>query len=72
MVDSEEEKGEDKVSHDDERLNFNISKELEKHCKEIESIYQLLSHKLDAVSSAHSIPKPAEKEVDIKVNTSTM
>ncbi|ODV60211.1 rRNA-processing protein MPP10 ASCRUDRAFT_157508 [Ascoidea rubescens DSM 1968] len=58
--------------NDDESSNTNITKELEKSHKEIESMYQLLSHKLDALCSAHFIPKPAQKEIDIKVNTSTI
>ncbi|CCH46814.1 Midasin [Wickerhamomyces ciferrii] len=45
------------------------SEELKKSHDEIKNLYQTLSHKLDSLCSAHFIPKPAQKSIDIKVNT---
>lgn len=45
-----------------------VSEELQKAHDEIKNLYQSLSHKLDALCSAHFIPKPAQKSIDIKVN----
>lgn len=46
-----------------------VSEELQKSYDEIKELYQNISHKLDSLSSAHFIPKPAQKAIDIKVST---
>jgi len=48
--------------------NSAVSEELQKAHDEIKNLYQSLSHKLDSLCSAHFIPKPAQKSIDIKVN----
>ncbi|KAH3680144.1 hypothetical protein WICMUC_000545 [Wickerhamomyces mucosus] len=48
------------------------SEELSRSHDEIKSLFQSISHKLDALSSAHFIPKPLQKSIDIKVQTSTI
>lgn len=48
--------------------NSEVSEELQKAHDEVKNLYQSLSHKLDALCSAHFIPKPAQKSIDIKVN----
>ncbi|CDR45605.1 CYFA0S19e00870g1_1 [Cyberlindnera fabianii] len=49
-----------------------VSEELQKAHDEIKDMFKSLSYKLDALSSAHFIPKPAQKAIDIKVNAPTI
>jgi U3 small nucleolar RNA-associated protein MPP10 len=49
-----------------------VSEELQKNYDEIKDLFQSISHKLDALSSAHFIPKPVQKSIDIKVNAPTI
>ncbi|GMM33761.1 rRNA-processing protein [Saccharomycopsis crataegensis] len=46
--------------------------ELEAKHEEIIALYQSVTYKLDALCSAHYIPAPAGKSLEIKVNTSTI
>ncbi|SCV99562.1 LAFE_0A05908g1_1 [Lachancea fermentati] len=48
------------------------SEELKRAHEEISSLYGNLVYKLDALSSAHFIPKPSEKSLDIKVQGATI
>lgn len=45
-----------------------VSEKLQQSHDEIKTLYQSLSHKLDSLCSAHFIPKPAKKSIDIKVS----
>ncbi|ODQ81306.1 hypothetical protein BABINDRAFT_160668 [Babjeviella inositovora NRRL Y-12698] len=48
------------------------SDELTKAHEEITAMYQSLSHKLDALCSAHFVPKPQQKSLEVKVNTNAI
>lgn len=52
--------------------NSAVSEKLQQAHDEIKTLYQSLSHKLDSLCSAHFIPKPAQKSIDIKVNAPTI
>jgi U3 small nucleolar RNA-associated protein MPP10 len=49
-----------------------VSEELQKAHDEIKELFTSISFKLDALSSAHFIPKPAQKAIDIRVNAPTI
>ena len=49
-----------------------ISEELQRAHDEVKDLFASISYKLDALSSAHFIPKPAQKSIDIKVNAPTI
>lgn len=49
-----------------------VSEELQKAHDEVKDLFSSICYKLDALSSAHFIPKPAQKAIDIKVNTPTI
>lgn len=46
--------------------------ELTKQHEEISQLFQSLNHKLDALSSAHFIPKPHQKDLEVKVQTAAL
>lgn len=46
-----------------------VSEELEKEHNEISEMFSNLFYKLDALSSAHFIPKPPKKSLEVRVNT---
>ncbi|VEU20337.1 DEKNAAC101117 [Brettanomyces naardenensis] len=48
------------------------SEELKQAHDEIASLFTKLNHKLDSLCSAHFIPAPAEKLLDVKIQTSTI
>lgn len=48
------------------------NKELEKAHDEISQLYETLSHRLDSLCSAHFIPKPAKRSLEVKVQTDTI
>lgn len=50
----------------------NISEEQQKAHDEITDIYASLCHKLDALSSAHFIPKPAQKSLEVRVESAAI
>lgn len=50
----------------------NISEEQQKAHDEITDIYVSLCHKLDALSSAHFIPKPAQKSLEVRVESAAI
>lgn len=49
-----------------------VSEELSKSHDEIKELFKSVTHKLDALSSAHFIPKPVKKALDIKVEASAI
>ena len=49
-----------------------ISEELQKSHDEISELYKDLTYKLDALSSAHFIPKPIKKDLEIRVQTAAI
>ncbi|OWB67650.1 hypothetical protein B5S30_g3013 [[Candida] boidinii] len=49
-----------------------VNEELQRQHDEISELYIQLNHKLDSLCSSHFIPKPKEKLIDIKVQTSTI
>ncbi|QLL33507.1 hypothetical protein HG536_0E04180 [Torulaspora globosa] len=49
-----------------------ISEEIKKSHDEITSLFTNLCYKLDALSSAHFIPKPAEKSLEVRVDTAAI
>ncbi|AMD22767.1 HHL003Cp [Eremothecium sinecaudum] len=49
-----------------------ISEDLQKAHDEISELYKSLVYKLDALSSANFIPKPAQKSLDIKVQSAAI
>lgn len=48
--------------------NSTITEELQKEHDEISEMFNNLFYKLDALSSAHFIPKPAQKSLEVRVN----
>lgn len=52
--------------------DLEISEELQKNHDEITQLFQNLSYKLDALSSAHFIPKPSTKSLEVRVNTAAI
>ncbi|QPG73955.1 hypothetical protein FOA43_001270 [Brettanomyces nanus] len=48
------------------------NEELKKTHDEISQLFTKVNYKLDALCSAHFVPKPAEKLLDVKVQTSTI
>lgn len=49
-----------------------ISEELQKSHDEISELYKDLVYKLDALSSAHFIPKPIKKDLEVRVQTAAI
>lgn len=49
-----------------------VSEELKKSHDEITDLFSDLCYKLDALSSAHFIPKPAQKSLEIRVDTAAI
>lgn len=49
-----------------------VSEELKKSHDEISEMFSNLCYKLDALSSAHFIPKPAEKSLEIRVDSAAI
>lgn len=49
-----------------------ISEELQKSHDEISELYKDLTYKLDALSSAHFIPKPIKKDLEVRVQTAAI
>ncbi|SCU82738.1 LAME_0C02652g1_1 [Lachancea meyersii CBS 8951] len=49
-----------------------ISEELQKAHDEISELYNDLMYKLDALSSAHFIPKPAQKQLEVKIQSAAI
>lgn len=49
-----------------------ISEELQKNHDEITQLFQNLAYKLDALSSAHFIPRPSTKSLEVRVNTAAI
>lgn len=49
-----------------------ISEELQKSHDEISELFTSLCYKLDALSSAHFIPKPAQKSLEIRVDSAAI
>ncbi|CCK71651.1 rRNA-processing protein MPP10 KNAG_0H02360 [Huiozyma naganishii CBS 8797] len=49
-----------------------ISEELKKSHDEITEMFNDLNYKLDALSSAHFVPKPAQKTMEVRVNTAAI
>lgn len=49
-----------------------ISEEVKKSHDEITNLFTNLCYKLDALSSAHFIPKPAEKSLEVRVDTAAI
>lgn len=48
------------------------AEELQKAHDEVSALFAKVNHKLDALCSAHFVPKPAEKLLDVKVQTSAI
>lgn len=49
-----------------------VSEELKKSHDEISNLFSSLCYKLDALSSAHFIPKPAQKSLEVRVDTAAI
>lgn len=49
-----------------------VSEELQKSQDEISDLFKHLMYKLDALSSAHFVPKPTQKLLEIKVQSATI
>ncbi|CCF59778.1 hypothetical protein KAFR_0H03680 [Kazachstania africana CBS 2517] len=49
-----------------------ISEELQKSHDEVSKLFNDICYKLDALSSAHFIPKPAEKSLEVRVETAAI
>lgn len=49
-----------------------ISEELQKSHGEITELFNIISYKLDALSSAHFIPRPTQKSLEVRVETAAI
>lgn len=49
-----------------------VSEELQKNHDEITELFTNITYKLDALSSAHFIPRPAQKSLEVRVETSAI
>lgn len=49
-----------------------VSEELQKSHDEITELFTNLTYKLDALSSAHFVPRPAQKSLEVRVETSAI
>lgn len=52
--------------------NIEISEELQKSHDEISQLFANLSYKLDALSSAHFVPRPSQKSLEVRVDTAAI
>ena len=52
--------------------NQEVSEALQKSHDEISELYKKICYKLDALSSAHFVPKPAQKSLEVRVEGSTV
>ena len=52
--------------------NQEVSEALQKSHDEISELYKKICYKLDALSSAHFVPKPAQKSLEVRVESSTV
>ena len=52
--------------------NIEISEELQKSLDEISQLFANLSYKLDALSSAHFVPRPSQKSLEVRVDTAAI
>ncbi|KAK5962151.1 rRNA-processing protein MPP10 PWA37_000186 [Arxiozyma heterogenica] len=52
--------------------NMEINEELQKSHDEISELFANLTYKLDALSSAHFIPRPSKKTLEIRVDTAAI
>lgn len=52
--------------------NMEISEELQKSHDEISQLFASLTYKLDVLSSAHFVPRPSQKSLEVRVDTAAI